>query len=67
MKFHLTEEKTVISGSIDGIINLFDVTQTTENDALQLSLNTNSSIVSFTENLVLIEYWNICIHCLNIS
>jgi len=36
----------VISGSTDGIINLFDVTQTTEQDALQLSFNTNSSVVS---------------------
>ncbi|VVC35687.1 WD40/YVTN repeat-like-containing domain,WD40 repeat, conserved site,WD40 repeat,WD40-repeat-containing [Cinara cedri] len=44
VKFHPTEDKTVISGSVDGIINLFDVTQTTENEALQLSLNTNSSI-----------------------
>lgn len=46
MKFHPTEDKTVISGSTDGIINLFDVTQTTEQDALQSSFNTNSSIVS---------------------
>ncbi|XP_027854042.2 WD repeat-containing protein 89 [Aphis gossypii] len=44
VKFHPTEDKTVISGSTDGIINLFDVTQTTEQDALQSSFNTNSSI-----------------------
>lgn len=46
MKFHPTEDKTVISGSTDGIINLFDVTQTTEQDAFQSSFNTNSSVVS---------------------
>lgn len=46
VKFHPDEEKTVISGSTDGIINLFDVTQTTEKDALQLSFNTNSSVSS---------------------
>jgi len=46
VKFHPTEDKTVISGAIDGIINLFDVTQTTEQDALQSSVNTNSSVVS---------------------
>lgn len=44
VKFHPTEDKTVISGSIDGIINLFDVTQTTEQDAFQSSFNTNSSV-----------------------
>lgn len=43
----------MISGSVDGIINLFDVTQTTEKDALQLSLNTDSSIVSFCKNVSL--------------
>lgn len=37
----------MISGSFDGIFNLFDVTQTTESDALQSSYNTNSSVVSF--------------------
>lgn len=46
MKFHPSEDKTVISGSTDGIINLFDVTQTTEKDALQSCFNTNSSVVS---------------------
>ncbi|XP_050538555.1 WD repeat-containing protein 89 [Daktulosphaira vitifoliae] len=44
VKFHPNEEKTVISGSTDGIINLFDVTQTSEKDALQLTFNTNSSV-----------------------
>lgn len=44
VKFHPTEDKTVISGSTDGIINLYDITQTTEKDALQSSFNTNSSI-----------------------
>jgi len=46
VKFHPTEDKTVISGSTDGIINLFDVTQTTEQDAFQSSFNTKSSVVS---------------------
>ncbi|XP_050419901.1 WD repeat-containing protein 89 [Adelges cooleyi] len=44
VKFHPSEEKTVISGSTDGIINMFDITQTTEKDALQLTYNTNSSV-----------------------
>lgn len=35
-----------MSGSIDGLINLYDLTQSSEDDALIDSLNTESSIES---------------------
>jgi hypothetical protein len=41
------------SGSIDGLINIFDVSKTCEDDALQQSLNTESSVVSFSNVLYL--------------
>jgi len=63
VKFHPTEDKTVISGSTDGIINLFDVTQTTEQDAFQLSFNTNSSVVSEIINFSIPKLFYIFYYC----
>jgi len=40
------ERDTLMSGSTDGIINIFDTRQGSEEDALQSCLNTESSVVS---------------------
>uniref|UniRef100_A0A8D8ZXP5 WD repeat-containing protein 89 n=1 Tax=Cacopsylla melanoneura TaxID=428564 RepID=A0A8D8ZXP5_9HEMI len=42
--FHPTESKTLISGSTDGLINVFDVNEESEDDALQYCLNTEDSV-----------------------
>jgi WD40 repeat protein len=44
--FHPTKQDTLASGSTDGLINIFDVSKSCEEDALQQSLNTESSVVS---------------------
>lgn len=44
VKFHPEDSNKLISGSVDGLINLYDLSQTSEEDALIDSLNTESSI-----------------------
>lgn len=45
LAFHCDKENVLASGSTDGLINIFDLTQTTEDSALNYSLNTESSVV----------------------
>ncbi|KAL0279052.1 UNVERIFIED_CONTAM: hypothetical protein PYX00_000692 [Menopon gallinae] len=42
--FHPDKPEFVATGSTDGLINLFDITKTSEEDALSHSLNTESSV-----------------------
>lgn len=45
--FHPRLEKLLLSGSTDGLVNVFDVEQTSEDDALLSSYNTEATVVSF--------------------
>lgn len=45
MAFHLKEPDTVASSSTDGLVNLFDLREPNEDEALQTSLNTESSVL----------------------
>lgn len=42
--FHTSEYDTIASSSTDGLVNLFDLRQPNEEEALQTSLNTESSV-----------------------
>ncbi|KDR16692.1 WD repeat-containing protein 89 [Zootermopsis nevadensis] len=42
--FHPTKQDMLASGSTDGLINIFDLSKSHEEDALQQSLNTESSV-----------------------
>lgn len=44
IKFHPTLPNVLASGSTDGLINIFDISNPTEDDALQYCLNTESSV-----------------------
>ncbi|EFA03321.1 WD repeat-containing protein 89-like Protein [Tribolium castaneum] len=44
LKFHSDDSNKLISGSVDGLINLYDLSENNEEDALIDSLNTESSI-----------------------
>ncbi|XP_074099055.1 WD repeat-containing protein 89 [Cotesia typhae] len=44
LAFHCEKDNVLASGSTDGLINIFDLTQTTEDSALNYSLNTESSV-----------------------
>lgn len=44
LKFDDEDVDRLISGSTDGLINIYDLKETTEDDALQDSLNTESSV-----------------------
>ncbi|XP_069687463.1 WD repeat-containing protein 89 [Periplaneta americana] len=44
VKFHPTKKDILASGSTDGLINIFNVCESNEEDALQHSLNTESSV-----------------------
>ena len=43
-RFHPEDENKLATGGTDGLINVFDVSQATEDDALITSMNTESSI-----------------------
>lgn len=45
LAFHTSKQNVLASGSTDGIINVFDLTQPSEDLALNHSLNTESSVV----------------------
>ncbi|XP_044753723.1 WD repeat-containing protein 89 [Coccinella septempunctata] len=51
VKFHPSDQKKMFSASTDGLINVYDLSQTCEDDALVDTLNTESSIekISCTE------------------
>lgn len=44
VKFHPNKHNLIASGSTDGLINVFDIVQTSEDDALEYCLNTESSV-----------------------
>ncbi|XP_055377080.1 WD repeat-containing protein 89 [Condylostylus longicornis] len=44
VKFHPKQSDLLISGSTDGLINIFDISQKAEEDAIQMTLNTDSSV-----------------------
>ncbi len=44
VRFHPKEHSRMASGGVDGVINLFDVSQPSEDDALLASANTESSV-----------------------
>lgn len=44
VKFHPTKRNYLASGSTDGLINIYDINESCEDDALENSLNTESSI-----------------------
>ncbi|XP_014209470.1 WD repeat-containing protein 89 [Copidosoma floridanum] len=44
LSFHWNKKDILASGSTDGLINVFDLTQTCEDSALTYSLNTESSV-----------------------
>ena len=46
--FHPDDSDKLATGGPDGLINVFDVSQTTEDDALLTSINTESSIHTLT-------------------
>lgn len=46
MKFHPKIPDRLASGSVDGLINVFDISNTNEDDALIYSYNTESSVGS---------------------
>lgn len=45
LSFHPVKQNVLTSGSTDGLMNLFDLTQPSEDLALTCSLNTESSVV----------------------
>ncbi|XP_076237449.1 WD repeat-containing protein 89 [Calliopsis andreniformis] len=44
LAFHTSKQDVLASGSTDGLINVFDLTQSSEDSALTYSLNTESSV-----------------------
>lgn len=44
VKFHPTKSNVIVTGSTDGLINVFNIDEEDENDALLSSLNSESSI-----------------------
>lgn len=44
VKFHPTNPDSMMTGSVDGLINLYDISKTNEEDALNGCLNTESSV-----------------------
>ncbi|XP_015593855.1 WD repeat-containing protein 89 [Cephus cinctus] len=44
LTFHPNQSDVLASGSTDGLINIFDISQSTEDSALNYSLNTESSV-----------------------
>lgn len=48
VKFHPENKDILASGSTDGLVNIFNVSESSEDDALQMTLNTESSVVSLS-------------------
>lgn len=44
VKFHKTKTELLATGSIDGLLNIFNVTELTEDDALTYTLNVENSV-----------------------
>ncbi|KAK6630663.1 hypothetical protein RUM43_014648 [Polyplax serrata] len=66
--FHPEKADLIATGSVDGLINLFDISQTCEDDALKHSLNTESSVgkvrwhknnsISCITHTEVVQLWN---------
>lgn len=46
MKFHPSQPDSLATGSTDGLVCVFDISQTPEDDAILWTFNTESSVVS---------------------
>lgn len=46
MKFHPSQPDSLATGSTDGLVCVFDISQTSEDDAILWTFNTESSVVS---------------------
>lgn len=46
VKFHSSDPDLLLSGSVDGLVCLYDIKEETEDDALQATFNSESSVVS---------------------
>lgn len=44
MKFHKEKAEIVTSGSLDGLLNIYNILESTEDDALTYSLNVENSV-----------------------
>lgn len=51
VKFHPNKRNVLASGSTDGLINIFNVTETNEDDALEYCVNTESSVQTINWHL----------------
>ena len=47
VKFHAEKSHILCSGSTDGLLNVFNLLETSEDDALLYSFNTESSVVCY--------------------
>ncbi len=48
VEFHGTQTHSIASGSTDGLLNVYNLLQPSEDDALLYSFNTESSVVSYS-------------------
>ncbi|XP_023938408.1 WD repeat-containing protein 89 [Bicyclus anynana] len=48
VKFHTDKSETLASGSLDGIINIYNIEEGTEDDALQYTLNVDHAVEKLT-------------------
>lgn len=46
VRFHTENPDCIASGSTDGLINIYDISQSNEDDALEYCLNTESSVAN---------------------
>ncbi|CAG2055643.1 unnamed protein product [Timema podura] len=55
VRFHPSKCDTIATGSTDGLINIFDLSQGCEDDALLYSLNTEASVRKSVEDCYLVN------------
>ena len=46
VRFHPSQPDTLATGSTDGLVCVFDISQTSEDDAISWTFNAESSVVS---------------------
>ncbi|XP_040578778.1 WD repeat-containing protein 89 [Lepeophtheirus salmonis] len=44
LKYHISDPNKLASGSVDGVVNVYDISQPTEDEALSEAINTESSV-----------------------
>lgn len=52
VRFHPSQVYSLASGSTDGLVNVFNLREPEEDDALLYSFNTNSSVVRFASSKI---------------